>query len=139
MGASTDAAPRPVSSPLSLEWTSSDISGTYPTACGPLPSGVYHTHLPGYIVKGFDMFCSMREHKLGLTQHETCSCSIEVSLVLLNFDRKVGDVVIDLPIPSDLSCQAPVVSVSHSGLKDLKFAAGAGEQVSEPCGQSVDR
>jgi hypothetical protein len=48
-------------------------------------------------------------------------------LVFFNLDCKVGDIIVDLPIPSDLSHQAPVIGVSHSSLKDLEFTAGAGE------------
>jgi hypothetical protein len=72
-------------------------------------------------MKGLDAFCSVCEHKSGLTGHETCPHSIEVVLVLLDLDREVGDIVIDLP------CQPPVISVGHSGLKDLELAAGASE------------
>jgi hypothetical protein len=46
----------------------------------------------------------------------------------------MGDVIVDLSIPCDLLGQAPVINVGHSGLEDLKFAIGAGEQVLEPCG-----
>jgi hypothetical protein len=80
------------------------------------------------------MFCSACEHKSGLTQHETCSCSIKVALVLFDLDRQVGDIIVDLSVPCDLLCQAPVISIGHSGLKDLKLAARASKQVSEPGG-----
>jgi hypothetical protein len=65
-------------------------------------------------------------------------CGIEVVLILLNLDCKVGDIIVNLSVPSDLVHQTPVISVSHSSLEDLEFAAQASEQMVEPCGQGVN-
>jgi hypothetical protein len=77
---------------------------------------------------------SSGEHETGLTQCKIGSHRFEVSLTLLDLDREMGDIIVDLPVPRDFSCQTPVIGVSHSSLKDVEVAAGSGEHVSEPCG-----
>jgi hypothetical protein len=74
------------------------------------------------------------EHKAGHIGCKVGSCCLKVPLILLNFDRKVGDVIIDLPVSRNLSRQAPVIGVGYGGLEDVKVTARTGEHVSKPCG-----
>jgi hypothetical protein len=74
------------------------------------------------------------KHEMGLTCGKAGPCCFEVPLIFLNLECKMGDVIVNLPIPRDLSCQASIVSVGHGGLENVKVTARAGEHVPEPCG-----
>jgi hypothetical protein len=50
-----------------------------------------------------------------------------ILLILLDFDCKVGDVIVDLPIARDLPHQAPIISFGHSVLEEVEIAPWPGE------------
>ena len=84
------------------------------------------------------MFYGMGRHKTGLTRHKAGMCYVDVVLVALKFDHKGCDVVVDLMVAHDLMGQTPVISLSHSRLKDLEVTVGTSEHVSELGWQGLD-
>jgi hypothetical protein len=110
------------------------VTGTpYPTV-SPFPPQVYRTCLPSHIVERLDVFGSVGKHEVGLTRHEAGPRGIEVMLVLLDLDGQCGDVIINLLVSHDLSCQPPVVGLGHHRLEDVKVATWTSEHVAEPQG-----
>ena len=95
---------------------------------------MYCGHLPWDVAKQLDVLCSLGEHKMGLTCSETSLGCLKVLLIFLDFDGKVGDIIVDFPILCDLPRQAPVVSIGHHGLEDVEVAPRASEHVPEPRG-----
>jgi hypothetical protein len=84
-------------------------------------------------MKHLNTLCSMGKHEAGLTQCKVSLCHLEILLVLLDFDHKMGDVVVNLSVARDLSCQAPIISLGHCVLKKVEVTSWSGEQVAEPC------
>jgi hypothetical protein len=66
------------------------------------------------------MLHSPGEHKVGLTQCKVGPHHFEVPLVFFDFDCEMCDVIIDLPVPCDLSCQTPVVDLGHGVLEEVE-------------------
>jgi hypothetical protein len=83
-------------------------------------------------MKCLNMLCGSGHHKVGLTRCKVGPCHFKVPLVLLDLDCKVGDIIINLPVPRNFSCQAPIVSVSHCGLEDVEVTTRASEHMPEP-------
>jgi hypothetical protein len=79
------------------------------------------------------MLCGSGHYKTGLTRCKVGLHYFKIPLILFDFDHEMGDVIIDLPVPCDFLCQAPIIGVGHSGLEYMEVATRTGEHVLEPC------
>jgi len=85
-----------------------------------------------HILEHTDLLCSMCKHESGLAAHKVSPGGINVLLVGLKPDGQCSDVIIELVVVSNLPGQAPVVSLGHSHLQDLKVASRPHKHVAEP-------
>jgi hypothetical protein len=104
----------------------------------PLPPRPNCPQLAHHVLKCTDPLHGTCKHEVGLTAHEVHPGSVNVPLIGLELGGQHHDDIIELVILGNLSGQASVICLSHSGLQNLEVAPRSSEHVLEPGWEGFD-